>query len=101
MKKRWYEMSANVCILISMIELAQAADRERYAKRLINELLDLGYEPDPELYKSCSEKYSMKRWYDTNRDVFLAIEYLKDADKNIQDTAVVRVSDYMRLASVS
>ena len=101
MKKRWYEMSANVCILISMIELSKTADRERYAKRLINELLDLGYEPDPDMYELCTEKYAMKRWYDSNRDVFLAIEYLKDADKSIQDTAVVRVSDYMRLEAVS
>ena len=101
MKKRWYEMSADVCILISMIELSKAADREKYAKQLINELTDLGYEPDPNLYEDCLEKYSMQRWYDANKDVFLAIEYLKDAEKTIQDTVVARVKDFMSLEAVS
>lgn len=100
MKRRWYEMSADVCILISMIELAQNADRERYAKKLINELLDMGYEPDPDMYEECSDKYGMKRWYDSNREVFLAIEYLKDATKEIQDKVINRVTDYMRLQAV-
>ena len=100
MKKRWYEMSADVCILISMIELAQNSDRERYAKKLISELTDLGYTPEPDLYETCLEKYSMKRWYDSNKEVFLAIEYLKDAQKEIQQKAVAKVSDYMRLQAV-
>ena len=100
MKRRWYEMSADVCILISMIELAQKADRERYAKKLISELLKLGYEPDPDLYEEYQDKYEMKRWYDNNKDVFLAIEYLKDAQREIQNTAINRVADYMRLQAV-
>ena len=100
MKKRWYEMSADVCILISMIELSQSSDRERYAKKLISELTDLGYSPAPDLYDRCLEKYSMKRWYDSDKDVFLAIEYLKDAKKEIQEKAVAKVSDYMRLQAV-
>ena len=101
MKKRWYEMSADVCIVVSMIELAQQADRERYARRLISELTDLGYEPEPDLYEECLEKYSMKRWYDSNKEVFLAIEYLKNAQKDIQKTATSRMTDYMRLKAVS
>ena len=42
----------------------------------------------------------MQRWYDADRDVFLAIEYLKDANKEIQDAAISRVSEYMRLQVV-
>ena len=101
MKKRWYEMSADACILISMIELSKSADRERYAKQLITELTDLGYEPDPDLYDECLAKYSMQRWYDANKEVFLAIEYLKDAEKEIQSTAITRVKNYMSLEAVS
>lgn len=100
MKRRWYEMSADVCILISMIELAQKSDRERYAKKLISELIDSGYEPNPNLYEEYNEKYEMKRWYDCNKDVFLAIEYLKDAKKEIQNIVINRVSDYMRLQAI-
>lgn len=100
MKRRWYEMSADVCILISMIELAQESDRERYAKRLISELTDLGFKPEPKLYEKCAKKYKMQRWYDADRDVFLAIEYLKDANKEIQNAAISRVSEYMRLQAV-
>jgi hypothetical protein len=100
MKRRWYEMSADVCILVSMIELAQKSDRERYAKKLINELLDLGYEPEPNMYEQCKDKYEMNRWYDSDKDVFLAIEYLKNAQKEIQNTAISRISDYMRLQAV-
>lgn len=32
MKKRWYELTPDVCIVISKIELAKDEDRTRYAK---------------------------------------------------------------------
>ena len=94
MKRRWYELSPDVCILVSQIELAQESDRERYAKKLTTELLDLGYEPDPDLYESYNN-YSMNRWYDANKEVFLAIEYLKNAKSEIQKEAVIRIREYI------
>ncbi len=98
--KRWYEMSADVCILISMLELAQNQDRERYAKKLIKELVSNGYEPDVDLYEKCKNLYPMGRWYDQDKDLFLAIEYLKDAPTELQQEAILKVSDYMRLRTV-
>lgn len=97
--KRWYEMSADVCILVSMLELAQKQDRDRIAKKIIEELVDLGYQPDENLYEEYCNSYSMSRWYDTDKTVFLSIEYLKDATKEQQEAAISRISDYMRLKS--
>lgn len=95
--KRWYEMSADVCILVSMLELAQKHDKERIAKKLIKELINSGYEPDENLYEKYCNMYSMKRWYDSDKTLFLSIEYLKDATKEQQQTVISLVSDFMRL----
>ena len=46
MQKRWYELSPDVCIVISRIELAQDIDRTRYAKKILEELYHIGYKPN-------------------------------------------------------
>ena len=44
MRSRWYELSPDVCIVISKIELAKAEDQTRYAKLMLTELRKAGYE---------------------------------------------------------
>ena len=95
MLKRWYELSPDVCIVISKIEMAHEDDRVRYAKKIMLELRKYGYVPQPQLYMDRVRTYSMRRWYDGNRIVFLAFEYLKDAEKNIQENVVNSVLGYM------
>ncbi|MBP3820936.1 hypothetical protein J6G99_04755 [bacterium] len=99
--KRWYELSPDVCIVISKIELAHGNDRVRYAKQIMLELRNNGYNPQPQDYINRIKNYSMKRWYDTNRTVFLAFEYLKDAEKSVQDNVVANVLSFMNKEAVA
>ena len=50
MRSRWYELSPDVCIVISKIELAKAEDQTRYAKLMLTELRKAGYEPNRQIY---------------------------------------------------
>ncbi len=84
MGNRWYELSPEVSMVISKLEMLKEIDRTRYAKIMLNELRLAGYKPNEKIYLERIGNYNMNRWYDKNRFLFMAIEYLKDADKEIQ-----------------
>jgi hypothetical protein len=95
MQKRWYELSPDVCIVISKIELSQESARVRYAKQILLELQKAGYKVDRQIYLDKVKNYQMRRWYDRNKYLFMAFEYLKDADENIQHEVVKNILDSM------
>lgn len=100
MAKRWYELSPDVCILIGKIEMAHSDDRTRYARKILTELRKQGYVMQSYTYMNGIKNYSMKRWYDNNRETFLAFEYLKDADSKIQQIVVKDVLAYMNSENI-
>ncbi|MBQ8459974.1 hypothetical protein IJ541_07715 [bacterium] len=101
MQKRWYELSPDVCVVISRIELAKENDRTRYARFILWELHNAGYVPNQEIYMKRISSYEMKRWYDGNKTLFMAFEYLKDADKNMQSDVAVNVLRKIREEAVA
>ncbi len=96
MRSRWYELSPDVCIVISKIELAKEEDRTRYAKLMLTELRKAGYEPNRQIYLDRIRSYQMRRWYDKNRFLFMAFEYLKDSETEIQSTVATNVLRLIR-----
>lgn len=96
MQKRWYELSPDVCIVISRIELAQDIDRTCYAKKILEELYHIGYKPNEKIYRQRLASYEMRRWYDNNRTLFMAFEYLKDAEEGIQRSVANNVLRFIR-----
>lgn len=101
MKKRWYELSPDVCMVISKIELAKEEDRTRYAKIVLTELQKAGYEPDKAIYLERIRNYEMRRWYDRNRILFMAFEYLKDSESEIQSIVAESVLRQMRVETAA
>ena len=49
MGKRWYELSPDVCIVISKIEMSKEEDRTRYAKIMLKELDEVNIDSLEEL----------------------------------------------------
>ncbi len=101
MTKRWYELTPDVCMVISKIEMSNGDDRLRYANQILKELNSNGYKPNYTLVYDKIKTYSMKRWYDQNRTLFLAFEYLKDAPDNIQSNVVTNVLNFMKKERVA
>ena len=73
-----------VFFIYKFYNVVKEIDRTRYAKIMLNELRLAGYKPNEKIYLERIGNYNMNRWYDKNRFLFMAIEYLKDADKEIQ-----------------
>ena len=96
MGKRWYELSPDVCIVISKIEMSKEEDRTRYAKIMLKELRLAGYEPNKQIYLDRIRSYNMRRWYDKNRFLFMALEYLKDSDNKVQSQVAYNVLQFIR-----
>lgn len=96
MQRRWYELSPDVCIVMSKIELAKEEDRTRYAKIMLSELEKAGYEPNIQVYSERIENYVMRRWYDQNQFLFRAFEYLKDSTNDVQKTVCDNVLNFMK-----
>lgn len=96
MKNRWYELTPDVCIVISKIELSKEEDRTRYAKIMLRELRRAGYEPNRQIYLDRIRNYEMRRWYDKNRFLFLAFEYLKDSASDVQVEVAHNVLKFIR-----
>lgn len=84
MGNRWYELSPEVSMVISKLEMLKEIERTRYAKIMLNELRLAGYKPNEKIYLARIQNYNMNRWYDKNRFLFMAIEYLKDSENDIQ-----------------
>lgn len=101
MRNRWYELSPDVCIVISKIELAKEEDRTRYAKIMLRELRKAGYEPNKQIYMDRIRTYQMRRWYDKNRYLFMAFEYLKDSSSNVQSEVACNVLRFIRQESAA
>ncbi|MBE7713747.1 MAG: hypothetical protein E7Z87_08385 [Cyanobacteria bacterium SIG26] len=101
MNNRWYELSPDVCIVISKIELAPDEDRIRYAKILLDELRKSGYIANRRIYLERIRNYEMRRWYDKNKTLFMAFEYLKDAKPEIQNLVANKILHYMRLETAA
>jgi hypothetical protein len=101
MQKRWYELSPDVCIVISKIELSHESARNRYAKQILLELQKAGYKVDRQIYLNKIRNYQMRRWYDGNKYLFMAFEYLKDADEEIQKTVVKNIITTMNNSYVA
>lgn len=101
MKNRWYELSPDVCIVISKIELAKEEDRTRYAKQMLLELRKAGYEPNRRIYLDRIRSYEMRRWYDKNKFLFLAFEYLKDSESEVQSAVANNVLQFIRTESAA
>lgn len=96
MGKRWYELSPEVSMVISKLELLKEVDRTRYAKLMLNELRLAGYKPNEKIYLDRIQNYNMNRWYDKNRFLFMAIEYLKDADNTMQTEISKKILKLLR-----
>lgn len=96
MGNRWYELSPEVSMVISKLELLKEVDKTRYAKLLLNELRITGYKPNEEVYLARIQNYNMNRWYDKNRFLFMAIEYLKDAKPEMQTEISKKILKLMR-----
>ena len=96
MGKRWYELSPDVCIVIIKIEMSKEEDRTRYAKIMLRELRLAGYEPNKQIYLDRIRSYNMRRWYDKNRFLFMAFEYLKDSDNKVQSQVAYNVLQFIR-----
>lgn len=101
MRNRWYELTPDVCIVISKIECAKEEDRTRYAKLILSELRIAGYEPNRQIYLDRIRSYNMRRWYDKNRFLFMAFEYLKDADNEIKSIVSNNVLRLIRSENVA
>lgn len=96
MKNRWYELLPDVCIVISKVEMAKDFDRVRYAREILKELNLAGYKPNNQIYIQRISSYEMRRWYDNNRTLFMAFEYLKDAEEDVQTSVAQKVLNFMR-----
>lgn len=101
MRNRWYELTPDVCIVISKIECAKEEDRTRYAKLILSELRIAGYEPNRQIYLDRIRSYNMRRWYDKNRFLFMAFEYLKDANAEIKSEVSNKVLRHIRRENVA
>jgi hypothetical protein len=95
MRNRWYELTPDVCIVISKIECAKEEDRTRYAKLILSELRMAGYEPNRQIYLDRIRSYDMRRWYDKNIKVSHAIEYLRLSPKELRRETALKVLDYL------
>lgn len=77
---RWYDVEPDVCIAISMIELAS----ERLQIDSAEYIIQRGKELDPDLNfikneagSNSSEQNQYQRWYDKNETLSTAFRYLK------------------------
>src|SRR5574344_1724077 len=72
-----------------------------YYEQMLLELKQAGYLPNKKIYLDRVRNYDMRRWYDNNKYLFLAFEYLKDAEQEVQKEVSGNILQYIRQESAA
>ena len=81
--KRWYDLDPTVSSAVSLMEKADEKTQLECAYMIIDKAKDYGLKITE---KDLSEafKYLFRRWYDKNKQIHDAFEYLKESPYDVQ-----------------
>ena len=99
MLNRWYDKDATLSLMVSLIKNTDLNLRLECAKIILdmckeNEIfLDLNFFDNVQ--------YSLKRWYDKEKPLFEAFEYLHAAPEDVRKKIVIDVIDFLQSDKVT
>jgi len=90
---RWYDKDPTVSLAVSILRSAASDNQDLVAEFIVKRVLDYGINP-PHKVESFLDMFKM-RWYDENKNLSRAFEYLKEAPQNIQQEIAIEMIDYI------
>ena len=99
MFKRWYDKDAALSLAISLIQSAKPEERRACAEFIIKSCREEGIDLSLNFFESL--QYQMKRWYDQEKTLFEALEYLKVSPVEVRKKVVVQVIDLLQNSKVT
>ena len=83
MQKRWYDLDPTVSLAVSLMEKADEKAQLECAYFIIDKAKDYGVKiTESDLTEAFN--YLFRRWYDKNKQLHEAFEYLKEAPHDVQ-----------------
>lgn len=99
MFKRWYDKDAALSLAISLIQSSTIEDRRACAEFIIRLCKEEGIELSHNFFESL--QYQLKRWYDHEKILFEAFEYLKVSSVEVRKKVIVQVIDFLQNPKVT
>ena len=78
MYKRWYDKDPAVSLAVSLLRNSSVEEQYEYAEFIVTRARDLGIVVD-ENHISSAINYVMRRWYDQDKQLAEAFDYLQKA----------------------
>jgi len=94
MYSRWYDEDPTLSLAVSLLKNSKDERRVKCAEYVIKLASEHGVELETDLLKKI--KYSMQRWYDDEKIVFDAFEYLRVAPADTQKEIALEVIEYLQ-----
>lgn len=99
MKMRWYDRDQAVSLAMSIIKNSTEKAQLKVARLITKKLNDFGITKTYTIFKRFEG--FIKRWYDSNDDLFEALEALKAAPKNVQKAIALEVIRFLQELEVN
>ena len=78
MYKRWYDRDPAVSLAVSLLRNSNIEDQYKYAEFIVNRAKDLGVVLEDNALSNAFN-YVLRRWYDNDKQLAEAFEYLQKA----------------------
>ena len=95
MQKRWYDIDPTVSLAISLMKSADEASQLHCAEYIISKSKNYGIK-NKENVLNDTFNYLMKRWYDKDKKIQEAFEYLKSAPLDVRREIALELIDALQ-----
>ena len=95
MQQRWYDLDPTVSLAVSLMKSANEETQLHCAEYIISKSRNLGVK-NKENALNEAFTYLMKRWYDKDKRIQEAFEYLKSAPSDIQRAIALGLIDALQ-----
>ena len=91
--QRWYDLDPTVSLAVSLIRNANDSFRGQCAQMIVEQAKDFGVKLDGDIFSNFN--YVLKRWYDEDKVLSEALEYLKNSPEELKREISYKVIEYL------
>ena len=91
--QRWYDLEPTVSLAVSLLRNSKADTRSECADLIIERAQDFGTKIPDDIFSAFN--YVLKRWYDEDKHLSEALEYLKYSPAETQREIAFNVIEFL------
>ena len=91
--KRWYDLEPTVSLAVSLLRNSRPETRSECADLIIGYAQEFGVNIPNDIFSNFN--YILKRWYDEDKHLSEALEYIKNSPEELQREIAFNVIEFL------